>query len=191
MFTLREIRRNLLGSLEVALFMPQARHRFGNTADEAWRSFIIPILLFPLTLLAVYYYPKPALADHSANTIALLYSLRLGASWLFYMGFVYFLVNRVDRREHFCQFVIASNWLSIPATVIFLPVALGLMTGNYTWDELYPFMRAMMIYSYLFTAYMIGRILRVPWELAGFITIISLLINDYSLQVVSFVGQIF
>lgn len=190
MFSMNEIKRNLLGSLEIALFMPQARNRFGSSPDEAWRSFIVPILLFPLTLLSVYLYPKAGISDHSANTIALLYSLRLGASWISYLGFVYFLVRRVDRREHFCQFVIASNWLSVPATFVFLPVAWGLMTGNYSWNELYPFMQSMMIYSYLFTAYMIGRVLRVPWELAGFIAITGFIINDYSLQILSFVGHI-
>ncbi|HEY8191215.1 MAG TPA: hypothetical protein VIG74_02230, partial [Alphaproteobacteria bacterium] len=117
-FTREEIRRNLLGSLEVALFVTSARSRFGSTPDEALRSFIIPVILLPVTLFAVYLSPRPELADQSANIIALLYVLRLFASWVMFLGSVYLLARNVDRNEYFCQFVTAANWLAVPATAI-------------------------------------------------------------------------
>ncbi len=39
-FTKEEVKKNLLGSLEAALFMRETTTRFGNTADEAIRSII-------------------------------------------------------------------------------------------------------------------------------------------------------
>ncbi len=189
MFTKQEIKRNLLGCLEVALFMPQARNRFGNTYEEALRSFIVPILAFPITLFFVYLYPKPELADASNNTIALLYSLKLAASWALFLGAVYLIISQFGRKEHFCQFVIANNWLSVPAAVVFLPVAWILISGGRTWEEIYPLLVCLMIYAYSFTAFMAACVLRIPWELAGFITMISFLINNYTSDVLTAVGS--
>lgn len=183
-----EIKRNLLGGLEVALFMPVARKRFGDTADEAVRSFAIPLLLFPLTLLAFYIYPKEEIARHSADMISIMYALRMAAMWLLFFGTVYWIAKEVDRKKYFYQFVIASNWLTLPATIIFLPVAWMLISGAYGWNELYPFMTCLMIYTYVFTAFMATRILRIPWELAGFIVFLNICISNSTLDILFWVG---
>lgn len=189
MFSVGEIRRNLLGSLEVALFMPDARGRFGDGYEEALRSFLIPALLFPLSLLAVYMYPRAEIAGASHNMIALLYSLRMVFVWLLFLGAVWMIVREIDRKEYFYKFVIANNWLTVPATLIFLPVAWLLISGAYSWNELYPLMVCIMGYTYIFTAFMAAYILRVPWELAGFISFIAICINQSTLDIVHQVGQ--
>jgi len=188
-FTKEEVKRNLLGSLEVALFMPIARKRFSTDADEAIRSFIIPTLLLPVTLMFVYMFPKPELADDSANTIALLYSLRMLLTWGMFLGSVYWLTKNLGRKEYFCQFVIASNWLTIPATLIYFPVAWMMLSGAFDWQQMYPFMFSIMIYTYAFTTFMAAYVLRVPWELAGFITMISIMVNNYTADLISFLGD--
>ena len=191
MFTKEELKRNLLGCLEVALFMPIARQRFGDTYDEAVRSFIIPILLFPLSLAAVYLFPEQPLAGASQNTIALLYSLRLATSWALFLSAVYLIVREIDRRDLFYKFIIATNWITMPATFVFVPVGWMLMSGAYSWQDLYPFMVCLMLYSYAFTAFMVAQVLRVPWELAGFITFIGICINDNSFEIIHWVGERF
>lgn len=188
-FSREEVRRNLLGALEVALFMPEARNRFSTSADEAIRSFMIPTLLLPATLLLVYIFPRPELADDSANTIAFLYSLRMVLSWVMFLGCIYWLVNNVNRREYFCQFVTATNWLTIPATLIYLPVALMIAGGAYSWTELYPFTVCLTVYTYAFTAFMAAYILRVPWELAGFVAVISVMVDNYTSDLIAFVSD--
>lgn len=187
--TSNEILRNLLGCLEVALFMPVARTRFGDSADEALRSFIVPVLLFPLTILVVYFYPKPELANDSVAILTLLYSLRMVLIWAAFFGTVYWITREVDRKKYFYQFVIASNWLTVPATVIFLPVAWMLFIGAYSWGELYPFMMCLILYTYAFTAFMASYVLRVPWELAGFIVFVSMALNSNSLDVLYWIGD--
>ncbi len=185
-----EIKRNLLGGLEVALFMPVARKRFGNSYEEALRSFVIPILLFPLTLLAVYFYPHEGLTNDSSHTIALLYSLRLTATWALFLIPVYWIVKEVDRKQHFYQFVVAMNWLSVPATLVFLPVAWMLFSGGHTLQEMYPIIVFLTVYTYSFMAFMATYVLRIPWELAGFVTMISMCVNDSTLDILHWVGAI-
>jgi len=191
-FTREEIKRNLLGSLEISLFMPAGHSRFGDTFDEAVRSFIIPILLFPATILALYFYPESAVRENidSMNTISLLLSLRLAVSWAIFFGAVYWIVKKCDRQQHFYRFVIAMNWLTVPATVIFIPVAWMLIQGTHSWQELYGFMLALTFYSYAFTAYMTSRVLIIPMELAAFIIIVGMCVNDSTINIVNWVGGI-
>lgn len=188
-YTKEEVKKNLLGSIEVALFMPVARERFGNSFEEAMRSFLIPTLLLPVTLLFVFMFPKPELADASANTIAILYSLRMIATWGLFLGSVYWLAKNVNRKDYFYQFVIATNWLAIPATLAYVPAAWLLLSGAYSWQELYPFVVSLTVYTYAFTAFMAAYVLRVPWELAGFIAVISVMVDNYTSDLISFVSD--
>lgn len=190
MFTGKEIIKNLQGCLEVALLMPQARKRFSDDQKSALRSFIIPLLFFPVTLLAVYLYPANAIAGQSANVIFLLYSLRLTATWALFLGAVYLIVREVDRKQYFYQFVTAVNWLTIPSMALLAPVAWLVISGAYTPQEIYPFASCLIAYSYFFTAFMASYVLRVPWELAGFITMVSMVVNNSTLDVVHWVGSV-
>lgn len=189
MFPKGEIKRNLLGCLEIALLMRQGRNRFGNNYDEAMRSFIVPILVSPLMLLVIMMYPSPEISEVSRNSLALMYALRMFAVTALFLGSVWWIVRELDRREYFLQFVTAMNWLSIPATVLIIPCLYLVFSGHYTWEELYPFTCMLMGYSYLFTAFMAAYVLRIPLELAGFITFISYAVNTHTLEIMNWVGQ--
>lgn len=188
MFPKGEIKRNLLGCLEIALLMHQGRNRFGNSYDEAIRSLIIPILISPLTLTVIMLYPAPEISEVSRSAIALMYALRMAAVTALFLGAVWWIVREIDRKEYFLQFVIAMNWLSIPATIAILPALYLVFGGYYTWEEISPITYILMGYTYLFTAYMAAYVLRIPLELAGFITFISYAVNTHSMDLMNWIG---
>lgn len=190
MFSKEELKRNFLGTLEVFLLMPAGAKRFGNSYDEAVRSFIIPILLFPLTLLVIYLFPNPEIAAASKNTLTLLFSLRLAFSWALFFGVIYWLMKNVNHLDHFYRFVIGTNWITIPATLIFAPVAAMLLFGSFSWEELYPFMKFLMFYTYAFTAFLAIHALIIPWELAGFIAFIAITVDDSTLDIVKWFSNL-
>lgn len=191
MFTKAELKQNLLGGLEIALLMPAGAKRFSNSYDAAIRSFIIPILLFPLTLAALFYFPVPEISGASKNTITLLFSLRLAFSWAMFFGIIYMLMRHVDHLDNFYRFVVATNWLSIPASVVFLPVAAMLLSGNFTWEQLYPFMMFLVFYTYAFTAFMAVHVLIIPWELAGFIVFVLMTVENSTMDIAKWLGALF
>lgn len=189
MFARGEIKRNLLGCLEIALLMRRGRDRFGDNYDEAMRSFIVPILVSPVILLVIMLYPAAEISAVSRSTLALMYALRMFAVTALFLGAVWWIVGELDRREYFLQFVTASNWLSVPATVMILPSLYLTFSGHYTWDELYPFTCIAIAYSYFFTAYMAAYVLRIPLELAGFITFIGYMVNTQTLNIMHWIGE--
>ena len=180
LFTRQELTRNLLGCLEAALFMRPVRERFGATHEEATRSFIIPILMLPVSMLALYFYPFAHLDHNAANQLAFLYCLRGAISWALFFSSVYWLTREVDRRQYFWQFVTATNWLSIPATLVFLPIVLKVAYGGQSLAMLHPAIMLTMLYTYAFTAYTAARVLRAPLELGGFIALIAFIVNNYT-----------
>ncbi len=193
MFSEQEIKRNLLGSLEVALFMPVGAKRFGSARDEMFRSFIVPIILFPVTLLAFTLRPESLFYEDGAsvNIVTMLYSLHLWLGLTAFLGIVYLIMREVDRKKYFYQFVTANNWLTVPTTVIFIPMLWMQMNGTHNWQELHPFMVCLALYTYAYTAFMAAYVLRLPWELAGFVVMISIVVNDSSLDILQWVGTTF
>ena len=178
MFTKAEIKRNLVGGLEVALFMPTAGKWFGNGAEEAVRSFAIPILFLPVGLLMVYLQPALMAMKATPNAFALMFCFRTAICTGLYLYCVYRIAKSLKRQKHFSQFVIAVNWLSVPAAVVFLPIMIVLATGTYNWEQVYPFAICALIYFYAFLGFMATSILRLPWELGGFIAFIYFMIDN-------------
>lgn len=182
-------KKNLLGALEIALLMPQARTRFSDSAEAAVRSFAVPLFLFPLALLSFYIFPHPGLTDDTANAFSVLYTLRLALSWSLFLGAVYWISKEIDRKEHFHQFVTANNWATLPATVIFAPVAWLIIHGDYNIQELMPIISALVLYTYGMTAFVAAYVLRIPWELAGFIAMIAFMVNDSTYNILVWIGK--
>ena len=181
MFTSAEIKHNLLGSLEIALFMRGGASRFKTDATTMKKSFLIPIMLLPLTLAMVLGAHPHALNSTSAQILTIIYSLRLFVYLGAFLGFVYYMARTMDKLDDFHRFATANNWLTIPAAALMIiPVSLFL-NGIYTWQEIYPAVVLITLYSYAYTAFMAARVMRIPIEMASFIAITGLIINQNAL----------
>lgn len=171
--------------------MPETARRFGSSYDEMIRSFFIPVFIFPLTLLAVYLCPRPEVADQPHTVISMIYSLRFCMSLGIFLGFVYFIARKIERTEHFFQFVTANNWLTIPSAIVSIPVLLLLTSGEAeAIKEAQVLSMILVFYTYAYTAFTAACILRIPLELAGFIAMTGLLINNSTHDIVGWLGSI-
>lgn len=183
------IQRNLLGCLETALFMPAGPKRFCADRKGMAISFLIPLLLLPLTLVTVFAaHPYPDLSSSTAKILVAVYSLRVIVYLALYLGFVYFMARSLDRLENFYRFATANNWLALPAAVLIAPLVMMFMNGSYGWDEVYPLMVFITLYSYAYTAFMATYVLRIPVELACFIAIAGMAIHQTSLGALKFLA---
>jgi hypothetical protein len=181
--TKTEIRQNLLGCLEIALFMRVGADRFQHSGSMIRKSFLIPVILLPLSLAFVLTaHPQGALDTLSMQVLAAVYALRLFVYLAAFLGVVYLMARTLDRLDAFSRFAIANNWLTIPAAALMLPLSVLQITGQYTFAEVYPLMVFITLYSYAYTAFMATHILRIPAELACCLAIIGMAINQTSLQ---------
>jgi hypothetical protein len=191
MTNIKDIGTKLLGCLEAVLFMPETAKRFGSSYDEMIRSFMVPVIVFPLSLLAVYLCPKPEMADQSHVIISMLYSLRFAFSLGIFLGFVYFIAAKIERTEHFFQFVTANNWLALPSAIISVPILMLLTQGDaHAAQEAEVLSLILVFYTYTYTAFTAACILRIPIELAGFIAMTGLIVNNSTHDILGWLGSV-
>lgn len=182
MFNKIELRQNLLGSLEIALFMRRGTKRFADCAGSMKKSFIIPGLALPLTLAMVLGAHPEDLGNGISNILIAIYSLRLVMYLGLFLGLVYFAAKKMDKLSRFYRFATANNWLMLPAVLFMIVPVLGMITGHYSWAEIQPLVIITTFYSFACTGFMITHIMRVPWEIAGFAAVTGLAIHQTSLD---------
>lgn len=184
------IRRNLLATLEIALFMKQGAERFSVSKAAMKRSFLIPFLILPLTISTmIAAHPEGATMSSTAiNALAIMYGLRTVLYLAGFMGFIYIMARSLDRVECFARMVTANNFLVLPAAMLMLPLSIAFMNGVYSWAEVYPLMICITLYSYAYTAFMAAHVLRIPTELAIFVAVCSMAINQTALDAMKWIG---
>lgn len=189
LFTSPEIRQKLLGCLEIALFMPKGAERFDADKQTMARSFLIPLLFLPISIGVVLSAHPAALSAGSMQVIGAIYALRLFVYLGAYLALVFAMTKFLnesaeDQMQDFYRFATANNWLTIPAAMLMAPLVLSFMSGNHEWAEIYPLMVFIALYSYAYTAFMAARVLRIPMELAVFVSIAGMAIHQTSLDVI-------
>ncbi len=189
MFKEEEIRKNLLGCLETALFMRGGSDRFCANRKSMLKSFLIPVVLLPLTLITVLSaHPAGALNATSMQILALIYALRLFVYLGVFLSVIYCMARTMDKLDAFYRFATANNWLTLPAAILITPLVVLFMNGHYEWAEIYPLMVFITLYSYAYTAFMAAHVLRIPMELACFVAITGMAIHQTSLDVLKWVA---
>ena len=174
---------NLIGSLEIVLFMDKGAKRFSADIKSIKLSFLIPVLLLPLSIIPVLYaHPSESLDAGSIQVLSAIYGLRLALYLAAFTGFVYLMAKSMDKIEDFKRFVIANNWLCVPIALLgIVPITL-FTTGFYSWADIYPFIIFLTLYSCACTAFMTTYIMRIPLELAVFIAITGMTIHHNALD---------
>jgi len=183
MFYRGEIRSHLLGCLEVALLMKSGIGRFSASQKSLKSSFLIPVILLPLTIFTVLAaHPHDDLSTSTSQILAVIYALRLFVYLGLFLGLVYTMAKTMDQMEDFYRFATANNWLALPAAMMLLPLLGLFMGGQYSWEEIYPLMVVVTLYSYVYTGFMAMHTFRLPWEMGGFIAIAGMAIHQTSLH---------
>lgn len=178
----------LLGCLEITLFMPVGVERFRTSGKALAHSFIIPVivaLISGLALLSVH--SQSELSGISSEFVFFVAISRAFVCLAVFLGVMYLIAQKLDKGEYFKRFVIINNWLCIPQLLMVLPI-LGLYhAGIHEWKSIQALLILTALYSYAYSAFMITHAFRIPWELAGSMAILSLAINETSMDALQWV----
>lgn len=177
MYTQQEWKNGFLGCFEILLFMSSGVERFDSIASQAVKSFIMPLILLPLFLVVT----VGMSAGYNFYLLLSLHSLRVIFTSIMFLTVVYFMSRQLGRDEHFFRFVTVNNWMSIPSFLMVLPILFGLLLGsNFSGFESYAIF--ITLAGYVYTAFIATRSFRLPWELGGFIGVVSMAIDQNALH---------
>lgn len=170
----------LLGCFEISLFMKTGINHFDSEMKAMWRSFIVVGLTLLFTLLTSPYIHE-AKIDFQDNPVAFttfLYGIKYVVQFLAILLFTYYFCKIVKRKKNFVRFITTSNWCSIITLIVFIPIYVFLVLGNGTYDDVYPILVAISLYAYALAAFVTRYVIDIPWELAVFMTVCVLAINE-------------
>ncbi len=182
MFTKQELKTNLMGCLDIFLFMPSGIDRFSSAPRDAMRSLVIPLGLMPVILVVMAMMSQGV----SLTLLISLNTLRIGLSFVLFLTAVYFLTKHFGREAYFYKFLNVSNWINIPGLILLLPIVIGLFMG-YEMKNMESYAVFISLVGYVYSAFVITHCFRLPWELGGFIAIIGLAIDDNSFKILEMV----
>jgi len=181
MFTSEELRNNLIGCAEIVLFMPHGIERFSDSKSAAIRSFLVILFLLPV-VIAVWVYR----ADSApVSLVVALHLAQMVLSTILFLTVVYFLSKQYERQEHFFRFITVSNWQGVPGILLTFPILVALVLGAdlAVWETYAIFVS---ILGYVYTGFVATHAFRLPWEMGGFIGVLSLAVGQESLKIVDY-----
>ena len=150
MWERKELKTNLLGTLEMALLMPQGVKRFNNDMSAMFRSFwLIPIVM-PFTLYAIHLMQPNVeqIANLSYGFVAVMFTFKILVVTVLTLLLGYGFAKHYERMEHFCLTVTALNWSGLINTVLFLPAVVMVGSGAYAWDDIYAYLVFLSLYPH-------------------------------------------
>lgn len=191
MWERKELKTNLLGTLEMALLMPQGVKRFNNDMSAMFRSFwLIPIVM-PFTLYAIHLMQPNVeqIASLSYGFVAVMFTFKILVVTVLTLLLGYGFAKHYERMEHFCLTVTALNWSGLINTLLFLPAVVMVGSGAYAWDDIYAYLVFLSLYGYLITGFIMTYSFRIPWELGGCLAICFMAINQTSLDIMYWIAS--
>ncbi len=170
---------SLIGSLEMLIMMPTVLDRFTARKDDALRSFLFPLLLYPFVLWSF------SVVNGTQDPVAFgLHALTAWGGLLGFYGIIFYTARWQGKIEHFWQYVNMANTQAILSFFLLIPIFL--MSWNNAahgpfFDQYWLFF---ILVDLVISAFVVTKALRLNWYLGGFFAVIGLFISDVGSQVV-------
>lgn len=173
MFSREELKKNILGCFEIALFMRSGVERFSDSKQAALRSFAVPAFFIPMV---VWVWILRADAEPVAAVVAI-HFFRMILTMGVFMGIVYVFSRQYERQVHFFRFITVSNWSELIGAILVVPVLIALLSGAdmALWENYAVFVQ---LFGYVYTGFIVTQVFRVPWELGGFVAVVALAVGQ-------------
>ena len=175
---MQEAGRCLRGALALCLFSRDGILVFDASPGQAWRSFWPGILTMPLFIWFVVEKPEDSLKGYPDWQIAANVVAHTIVSSVIWYGVMWLFAGQLKARDRFALFVSAGNWTGTAMLLVFLPVMAAILFGWGNEDQLERVMILLTLYSYGVTGYAAFKSFPIPWQMAGFVAVSSIFVNE-------------
>lgn len=172
-----EVLTALWGVLRLAHFDDRGRRVLGTEPEDAWRSFLAPVLFLPFYLLWSLFHGLTA-PDDVPFALALLYELPVYAGgWLVFPVIMWHVAQAIERENRYAHFLVAYNWSALVQNAMFfvLDAALSLAGAPPGARAFFGFLLFLYILAY---AWFVARTtLGVAGGVAAMVIVVDLLVT--------------
>lgn len=162
--------------------MRSGLEHFNNDFKSMLKSFVWVFagLVLSLSVFPLLYDAKVELHDTPMYQAMLIFCFKFVLNISLGFLFVYYVCKILKKLDQFIKFVTAVNWLSVVNIVLFLPLLALMYLGVSEFSGLYSAIITISVYGYVLSAFLVRYVMEIPWELAIFIAICGLAINEAS-----------
>lgn len=178
-----EFKRSLMGALEIACFLSQAKDRFSNNVEETLRSYWMVLLSFPLNCSALFLM-HTRLEEYAAIPLEhLIYNdaLRIIIFGVFQALALYLLCKIWKRLEDFPRTLSGLNWMQAIAIAALAPLHLSVWGGFHEISDMGNFELIFVAYFLSAAAYFLSKSLNIPVIACAHLMILLFLLDYLSL----------
>lgn len=192
------ITNKIRSAFEFALFIREAEDTFrGTTLRGALKSYLVPLIFLPYGIWGITLTHHTELQTLSEleginnfstpvflaiTFVKTLLMTAIGLTILFYF------TKWMDRQAYFFDCLAAGNWMSIPSFFFGLPITVMIVLGHAEWMSVYILVCMYILYGVAVSAFLLTRILNIPWELGTGYAIFGLALDEFSNKVVNLIG---
>ncbi|MCB1840147.1 MAG: hypothetical protein KDI61_07795 [Alphaproteobacteria bacterium] len=179
-FTGEELKRGLIGTLEIACFLKHGVARFAKTTDEVMRSFWIVLLTFPLNCSTVLFLStqNDGMSDLPAPELIYLEAVRVVFVTLFNVLAVYTLCIIHKRLEYFPRCLAGMNWLGIIPAIVETPIHIMVWMGAHTLEDIAPLEMIFLVYTLFISGFFIMHSLNIRWPMAAYVVFLITCVEE-------------
>ena len=175
----------LKASFSLLLLFGEGINAFTGERKAAITSFIIPLLMSPVTLLFVAAYPPRSMqTGFTMMEILEITFVRASISFLLYIAYISLVAWVFQRSVEKWKFFEALNWASLAAFIVVLPFTVMAVMGWLPRDEMDRLLVILALYTYLVAAHIANRTFRLNWQLAGFIGVLVFFSDQHGWDIV-------
>lgn len=175
---MQEAKGCLKGAFALCLFSRDGIAAFDTGWGQALRSFWPGILTTPLFVWFVMLKPEDSLKGYPDWQIAANVLLHIVFSTIVWYGVMWLFAGQLKARDKFPLFVSAGNWTGTAMLLVFLPVMAAIVFGWGNEDQLERVMILLTLYAYGVTGYVAFKSFPIPWQMAGFVAVSSIFVNE-------------
>ncbi|MBL8713065.1 MAG: hypothetical protein JNM12_09205 [Alphaproteobacteria bacterium] len=145
-----------------------------GTKYHALRSLWLPVVAAPLAFYSAWLYPPQGLEKETYSTIASVLAGFTIVSFVVGTALGYLFSWAFDRRERFWLWFHVGNWMTVPNTLIAIPILALAVLGNHERDVMDRAFSIVLYYGVIVNACVAFRAFKVDWTLAGFFACMSI-----------------
>jgi len=173
------IKNRLIGGLDLTFLFSRGIERFSGTKQEALVSLIPVLITIPPSIVFAYFYPPKGMEAGYGHgqvlfTVMLHFTLAFAISNLVIAG----ICTALDKRDKFWLFFSAGNWTGLAFSIVTSPLVIIACYGLVEREEMDRAFALVTIYSYIVTACIAWRALKINWQLAGAASIAVLFVDQ-------------
>ena len=175
----------LLGTLELALFLPAAPSRFPPDAVLAIKSILIPAGLLFLWMYPLYVVPTDVMGERGYFELVFFHLSVLVIHLVLFLIILWKILIYLKKSEFFWLLITMNNFSSLIGFAVCAPMLIMVVKGIHSWDDVVFLLIAVSVYEFAIISYCYARALTIPWQLAVGIGFIFMFARDISWSILA------